>query len=350
MQISKFEDESPPTPESFNELSSEDESVSPWSPPKPTPFNEKPGVQDVLDRMIQDTNRRYSNEVRITQLSCSSSKKPKTQVFDRMIDDIARRNMAQKLISDYKKQKEEEEVSQFKHSKKVSKKDSEATFKRLINDAKQRKELQNYRQKVKELEMTRESESVTSTAKISKERESNLVSRLLEFEKKRLEKIQKQQKFKELEITQIETERQKRHPKRKLDLTVFERLTSPPKKPTQPPVPKKLFSRREAAASGQRLMNFTAYSSPNRLKRSQETTSVSSARSLKKHVSQKVNQLALNLSLKNFKREPIKLRSERYVGSAKRPEQTSPAKKFSSPESLRVPSVLETYDYISNYL
>mmetsp|Transcript_9259 Transcript_9259/g.9251 ORF Transcript_9259/g.9251 Transcript_9259/m.9251 type:complete len:376 (+) Transcript_9259:236-1363(+) len=211
---------------------------------------------NVLDRMIFDINRRNIIEKNRIYKAKSPPQFKETEFFKRMEQDNNRRVVTKEKLLQLSKQKEQEEFEKHLVKKKIPKTQKEATFSRLIADASSRQETFEMRKKIKELSDIEASKEISSI-KLSKDQVSNLVERLQDFEKKKWEKINYIKRIQEQkEIDELMLMQSRINTKKESDPETFERLIKPKApQPVMDSSDEKLFSLKDAIASGIRLMN-----------------------------------------------------------------------------------------------
>jgi hypothetical protein len=275
-----------------------DDHAKPWIPPTPTPCDvavSKSAAQTpretlnswlrnidlsqmrFVDRMIFDINRRaiIERNVQDSQArSTQSSLKGTGQVFNRLIEDINRRNVVKDKLEELGKiEKYEKETQYLTPNRSISRERTEAVINRLTSDALRRKETQGIREKFKELKEVEAVKSAQPSFRHTPQSESKLVTRLLDDAGKRNAQREYFSREKEI-LTQklAKAMANARHPRRQLDDSVMRRLTQEDPTPsihrshsssTQPNArSQKLFSLRDGLASGARLMKARGINKP----------------------------------------------------------------------------------------
>ncbi|CAG9320453.1 unnamed protein product [Blepharisma stoltei] len=144
------------------------------------------------------------------------------RVFERLIEDVNKRNHLKKKIETFVVQREEEQSKKFKSPRKLTKDQVEDLYNRLLLDQQKRQEAQNLRQLMRE-SPTRELPKVM----MSKKKEEELLYRLHEYAQKKKEWIEIMQEKKQ-RLEEEEIERLKHYsPRRYRDPNLFERLSIP---------------------------------------------------------------------------------------------------------------------------
>ncbi|CAG9312027.1 unnamed protein product [Blepharisma stoltei] len=148
-------------------------------------------------------------------------------VFDRLIEDVNKRNHLKIKVKKFLLCREEEEIKSFRSPKRLTKGQVEDLYNRLLADQQKRQESQRLRQMMKECFIKESPKSV-----ISKQKEEELLARLSGYAKKKKEWLEiMQEKKRELEDEEFER-LQGFFQKKCRDPDLFERLSVPKSKPS----------------------------------------------------------------------------------------------------------------------
>lgn len=278
--------------------------AEPWKPPQPQPHEpeEVPAISvrdsltvwlksidlsqmHVLDRMNFDINvRTLANKGR-ERLVASSQISPKANlgsvpVYERLIEDINRRNTVKQRLEEYAKV--QEELKAESPTKGMGRPQSEAVFNRLLNDVDRRTGIKHATEQFKAKEVEYESQFLLAVKSMTKEEKAKMILRLngntyageAELRQRKLDAAQQDKKEREAE--EVFRLANLHHPKRALDPKVQERLTHEQKTIEEnygvaqlsndtglnKDLPhKKLFSVSDSIKSGTRLMNAKVFRS-----------------------------------------------------------------------------------------
>ncbi|CAG9314484.1 unnamed protein product [Blepharisma stoltei] len=243
-----------------------DEDINPWIPPIPITLDPSQqyessntwlkqynsGPIKALDKLITDIKQR--------SLKGENPNKKQSNLgdfdefFQRMNNDLERRNKAREKIIEITKNIKEKEIQKHQNTKKIPKAQKEETFNRLIRDAIGRQQTIEMRQKIKELLQEQESKELRAN-RLSKDQEEKLVDRLQQFWLRKWEKIEAKKKEKELIEDEEVAKFKEQFSNKKSDNEVFVRLTEKKIIPIEEKREKIYFSVNDAIASGKRLMN-----------------------------------------------------------------------------------------------
>lgn len=211
---------------------------------------------NVYDRMIFDINRRTIIDKNRNFKSKAQHEFKQTQFFKRMEEDMNRRTVSKQKMTQFYVEQQEKELEKILPSKKIPKSQQEATFSRLIADVNNRQEVFEMRKKIKELSEIEASRDIKDHL-LTKEQALSVAQRLQEYGKRKWQNIEIKKKIQEeRELEEIQLLKSHTKSKKESDQEAFDRLTRP-KSPVslQEPIDAKLFSIKDAIASGSRLMN-----------------------------------------------------------------------------------------------
>ena len=153
------------------------------------------------------------------------SKSSATTVFDRLITDSNRRTYASKKVNDYRLMLELEYENSFLSQAKLSKASEEALISRLVEDTNRRS---RNSETIENLKKSQEMSSERESFRWSARETSRVVSRLsADTRDKFKERDRVKKNLLEEEIRFFESIRTAKHPKRKINKEVFERIISP---------------------------------------------------------------------------------------------------------------------------
>jgi hypothetical protein len=243
-------------------------------------------VFDINRRTLIDKNKELFQPV--SHKPSKSFTKSEVPVYERLIDDINRRNSVKQRLEEYAKAQEEAKSESV--SKTLNKTESSAVFNRLLGDVDRRFETKKAAELFKEMEAEQEVLSFSSVTKhMSKGETQLMVARLngntytgeAEYRQHKLDaaRLEKKQRL----LDEAARLANLHHPKRALDPKVQERLTQEQKiiaesygvqerpnssirgtkseEQVTEKSPKKMFSIQDSIKSGERLMNARTYRS-----------------------------------------------------------------------------------------
>lgn len=174
-------------------------------------FRDKSTVQDLSAIDHKESTQQFYH-------SKTSSK----LVFDRLIQDSNRRSYATKKIEDYRLMLELEYENSLLSQPRFNKSAQEELVSRLMLDSQRRQRNKEVIQKFKS-----EQESLVESFKIPLEQTTKIVARLaVDSRSKYLQRESLYQKIKDKAIMILDKIRTQKHPKRKLDPDVIQRITS----------------------------------------------------------------------------------------------------------------------------